>query len=437
LIKANDSLGFSYKLVEYFGEKALNMPYFEPFALELAILICIAEIVLGLAVLVGGKSKLTAALMMAMILFFTWLTYYTATCDPFEEFTVMRDGVEVVETKECVMECGCFGNAIPLTPWESFYKDVVLLFFISIIFIAAFFTDRIKFNSNKEDLYVLPISLLMIAGFSAMMLDWLFPVLFTFLLFAAYLLIKRWKEGSQAEWFTALSALIISGIFQYYTLVHLPIKDYRPYAIGNSIREGMMSAEELGKEPPVNAVEYTFTNLKSGADTIILSTDFLDKKLYADSTFMQKYEVKSYEGKTIELKPGYEPPISDFLLESFEGEDMTSSIIDDPGIVFLQVCYDLEKTNTSNQKEINAFAKSAQDAGQRFFGLTASDDQVTDSWRHDHQAAYPFLRGDEKVLKTIIRANPGIVMMKDGKVLDNWAACDLPVYEEVMQKHSK
>lgn len=437
LIKANDALGFSYKLIEYFGEKALNMTYLEPYALELAIFICIAEIVLGLAVLVGGKSKLTASLMMLMILFFTWLTWYTATCDPFAEFTVMRDGVEMTETKECVMECGCFGNAIPLTPWESFYKDLVLLFFITIIFFAAFFSKKINFNTTKEDLYILPVSLLLIAGFSVMMLDWLFPVAFTFIIFGVYLAIKKFLPGPRAEWLTAIGAAVVCGIFQYYTLVHLPLKDYRPYAIGLSVREGMMSAEDLGKEPPVNAVEYTFTNLKNGKDTIVLSIDYLDQKLYSDSSFIKKYEVKSFEGKTIELKAGYVPPITDFMLETFEGEDITQSVLEDKGIVFLQISYDLEHSNNKYQQEINVFAKSAQDAGHRFFGVTASSDQLADTWRHDHQAAYPFLRCDEKVLKTIIRANPGIVMLSDGKVINKWAACDLPDFQSVIAQHSR
>ena len=90
-----NTLGFSYKLVEYFGEKALNLPYLEPYALGLAIFICIGEIILGLAVLIGARTKLTAALLMVMILFFTWLTFYTATCDPYEQVSKIKDGVEV------------------------------------------------------------------------------------------------------------------------------------------------------------------------------------------------------------------------------------------------------------------------------------------------------------------------------------------------------
>lgn len=436
LIKANDSLGFAYKLVEYFGEKALNMPAFEPFALELAIFICVGEIVLGLAVLIGGRPKLTAALLMLMILFFTWLTWYTATCDPLAEVTVMRDGVEVTETKECVQECGCFGNAIPLTPWESFYKDIVLLFFITIIFVGAFFSNRIRLNSSRDDYAILPASLILIALFSGMFLDWWFPVIFTAILLALYLAVKKFITGEntlKSELVIIALALLACGVFQYQTLVHLPMKDYRPYAIGKSIREGMMSAEDLGKEPPIYAVQYLFTNTGSGKDTVVLSTDYLEKKLYNDETFKRLYEVKSYEGNTIKLQDGYEPPIMDFALEDYEANDLTETIVQDPGVVFLQISYDISKAKTACIGNINAFAKAAQDAGYRYFGATSSSEEEVDTWRHEHQAAYPFLRGDEKVLKTVVRANPGILMIKDGVVLGKWAGCDLPDFSEVQQ----
>ena len=113
LIKANDTLGFSYKLVEYFEPGVLNMEFLIPFALPLAFLICVVEIVLGALVLFGYRIKLSAWLLLGMILFFTWLTFYSAYFNK-------------------VTDCGCFGDAIKLTPWESFTKDVVLLFFILI-----------------------------------------------------------------------------------------------------------------------------------------------------------------------------------------------------------------------------------------------------------------------------------------------------------------
>lgn len=437
LIKANDALGFSYKLVEYFGEKALDMPGFIPYALPIAIFICIGEIVLGLAVLIGGRPKLTAALLMLMILFFTWLTYYTATCDPFEEVLRIRDGVEVVETKECVLECGCFGNAIPLTPWESFYKDVVLLFFITIIFIASFFSNKVKLNTNKLDLIILPASLLLIALFSLIMLDWFFPVVFTAILFGAYLIIKRFNQSTTGEWTVAIVAALICGIFQWYTLAHLPIKDYRPYAEGLSIREGMMSAEELGKEPPVFAVEYLFTNKSSGQDTTVLSTDYLEQKLYNQDWFKNTYENKSWDGKTIKLKDGYEPPISDFALSDVYGEDKTEEILQDKGYTLLHVTYDLSHAAELNSLSLSALAKMIDGDGAKMYGVTSSGTEEIEAYRHDNQLAYPFLIGDEKVLKTVVRANPGFVLIKDGTVIAKWHHNDLPEPSDLVNEYMK
>jgi uncharacterized membrane protein YphA (DoxX/SURF4 family) len=126
LIKANDPLGFSYKLEEYFAESALNLPFLEPFALTLAVLACLAEIVLGFAVIVGGRMKLATASLMVLTIFFGWLTAYTATCDPNGTYTVLVNGVEETRSVTCVTDCGCFGDAMKgsvgrsLTPWESF-----------------------------------------------------------------------------------------------------------------------------------------------------------------------------------------------------------------------------------------------------------------------------------------------------------------------------
>ena len=110
LIKANDTLGFSYKLKEYFEPDVLGwlLGFMEPVALPLAMFVCVGEIVLGVAVVLGGRMKLSAWFLLALILFFTWLTFYSAFFDK-------------------VTDCGCFGDAIKLTPWQSFSKDVVLL----------------------------------------------------------------------------------------------------------------------------------------------------------------------------------------------------------------------------------------------------------------------------------------------------------------------
>ena len=115
LIKLNDPLGFSYKLQEYFSADVLNIPFLEPYALAIALFTVILEVVLGVFLLIGYKPKFTVWSLLGLIVFFTFLTFYSAYFDK-------------------VKDCGCFGDALKLTPWESFTKDVVLLVLILIIF---------------------------------------------------------------------------------------------------------------------------------------------------------------------------------------------------------------------------------------------------------------------------------------------------------------
>src|SRR5690606_31982602 len=116
LIKLNDPVGFSYKLGEYFGETVLNMPFLIPVALPLAVFIVIFEAILGVMLIVGYKPKFTVWSLLLMIVFFTFLTFYSAYFNK-------------------VTDCGCFGDALKLTPWQSFWKDIVLLIFIVILFV--------------------------------------------------------------------------------------------------------------------------------------------------------------------------------------------------------------------------------------------------------------------------------------------------------------
>ena len=115
LIKLNDPLGFSYKLDEYFSEAVFNMPVFIPFTLAIALFLVILEVVLGVMLLIGYKSKWTIWSLLLLVILFTFLTFYSAY------FDVVKD-------------CGCFGDALHLTPWQSFSKDLILLFFILILF---------------------------------------------------------------------------------------------------------------------------------------------------------------------------------------------------------------------------------------------------------------------------------------------------------------
>ncbi|WP_300441640.1 BT_3928 family protein [Christiangramia sp.] len=173
-IKLNDPVGFSYKLQEYFSEPVLDIPFLIPFALVIAILIVIFELVLGIMLLIGYAPKFTSWSLLLMIVFFTFLTFYSAYFNK-------------------VTDCGCFGDAIPLTPWESFYKDVILLILILIIFFNRKFINPI-----------LPVK--------------------------------------YHKWVIFVS-FIACFAFCYHVLMHLPVFDFRPYKVGNNIPEKMKIPE--------------------------------------------------------------------------------------------------------------------------------------------------------------------------------------------------
>ena len=186
LIKSNDALGFMYKLEEYFEPGALNLEAWSPYALEIAVFVCIAEVLLGIALLVGALPKLTSLLTLVMMVFFTWLTWYTATCDPFGTKMITDAlGENIQIANQCVLECGCFGNAIPLTAYQSFLKDLFLLVFVIPITIAAF-RNKIELNDSRTAVIIYTGALVMTFLFSYFILDWNFPILYlVFLLLAA------------------------------------------------------------------------------------------------------------------------------------------------------------------------------------------------------------------------------------------------------------
>ncbi len=186
-IKLNDPLGFSYKLQEYFSPDVLNIPFLEPYALIISVLVVVFEVVLGVFLLIGYKPKFTVWSLLGMIVFFTFLTFYAAY---FEK----------------VKDCGCFGDFIKLKPWETFWKDVVLLVLIIILFIGV---KHIKPIFGK-----LPITVL------------------------------------------ALLSFIISLWFGYHVLMHLPTFDLRAYAIGKNIQEGMNTPKDAPK--PIQEYSWKF-----------------------------------------------------------------------------------------------------------------------------------------------------------------------------------
>lgn len=411
LIKANDTLGFSYKLGEYFGKDVLNMEFLVDYTLPIAVLICVGEVVLGFATLLGGKMKITSWALLLMIVFFTFLTFYSAYFNK-------------------VTSCGCFGDALKLTPWESFYKDIVLLFFILIIFIRR---NHIGLNSSTEDRVILPISVILIALASILVFKWNFPWIFTLLVLAIALLIKAFvKKSDASQWLMAAWVTVASSFFCYYTYAHLPIRDFRPYAIGKSIPEGMKTAEELNLKPPVYAYDYTLTNKKSGDTQVMSSIRYMETQIWKDTT----WEITSTSEPYV-VTEGYIPPIQDFSLTTADGEDVTHNVLENPDYYFFVVAHKISKSAAEPQQKLNELYNAATRDGLRVHGLTSSSPDEVQEFKHEHQSLIEYLIADDITLKTMIRSNPGIMLLKKGKVVMMWHYNDLPPYSEIREQYMK
>jgi len=407
LVKANDPLGFSYKLQEYFEEFEKLKTVFAPLesffkflyglALEQAIFMVILEIVLGVAIIAGYRARLTSWLLLLLILFFTLLTFASAQ-------------YEIVRT------CGCFGDAIPLTPWQSFYKDIALL--VLILFI---FTQRKKIESNQVnylDIIMGVICLGALGWLSFKLLDWKFPFIFGLILIGGYIFWAYVATKQNVAMYNTIVGIIVSVYFTLHCYEHLPAKDFRAYAVGKSIPEQMKGV------PDKLIYHYILKNKATG-----------EQKEF--DAFPPDYE-KDYEYlnfRTEIIEKGVEPKITDFSISNHDGDEYTDDFF--IGYHFLLIAYDLEKASNNKQNEINAFAEKAKADGFNFAGLTASSDKAEKDFIAKYKPTYDYWICDQVVLKTIIRSNPGLVLLKDGVVLGQWHNNDFPDYQKVKDKFLK
>ncbi|WP_296312282.1 BT_3928 family protein [Winogradskyella sp. UBA3174] len=331
-IKLNDPLGFSYKLQEYFGVDVLNMEFLIPYALGISIIVVVFEVVLGVFLLVGYKPKFTVWSLLAMIVFFTFLTFYSAYFDK-------------------VKDCGCFGDALKLTPWESFTKDIVLLFFILILFFGI---KHIKPIFSK-----LPTSII------------------------------------------ALLSFVLSLWFGYHVLMHLPSIDFRAYKIGANIQEGMIVSENAPK--PI--LEYTWTfNVNDEEQEFVTNGSYPS----VDGEYV------GVETKTID--EGYIPPIQDFSIES-DDEDLTSYFLEKDKLVIVAM-YAISTSESEGVAKLKTFTDSAIKNGYTVIGLTSSGSDDKAQIKAGYNLNFDFYLCDEKVIKTVVRANPGIVILNKGTVIN-------------------
>ena len=295
-VKLVDPIGSQYKFQEYFSESVLNMEFLIPYALPFAILLIVAEILLGVMILIGYKSKLTVWSLFLLTLIFLFLTWYSAYFNK-------------------VTDCGCFGDAIKLSTWETFYKNVILIALIVLLLIKVAHIKPV-FKGNV-------------------------PKVITFLSLAVFLYIVQ------------------------HVLTHLPLIDFRAYAIGKNISEGMVYPED-----------------------------------------------------------GSIPPVHDFVLEDAQA-DLAPELLKKEKVM-LVIIYNLDKVDVNGFPAIKEMTTKAKKKGYTVYGVSASFSDELLLAKEKYNLPFDFLFCDETTLKTIIRANPGVVILNKGTVVEkkHWGDID-------------
>ena len=351
VIKANDPLGFAYKLDEYW--EVFGMDWLKSFSLFVSIFMCALEVLLGIMLLIGARIKLTLWLLFLMILFFAGLNFYSGYYD-------------------AVKECGCFGDAIKMTPWQEFRNNIGMLA-MTIFMLFKSSSIRPVFSGKIE---------------KGMM------ILFT----------------------------IASFGLPLYTYNYLPIKDFRPYAIGKNIQEGM----KLPPNAKTDSIQMIFIYEKDGKQMELTPEQIKT----IDSTY------KYVDRKDKVIREGDKPAIHDFSITSLDGSDYTEQILNYSGYYFFLVCHDLDKTNKNVFGKVNDFAKLCRGDKVPIICLTASADRI-ESFKKETGTDIDFYLTDGTQLKTMMRSNPGLILLKQGTVIDMWHYHSFPSYTDVKENFFK
>ena len=339
-VKLVDPIGSSYKFEEYFGADVLNIEFLSPYALHFSIVLILAEIMLGVMLLIGFKPKFTVWSLFFITLLFLFLTWYSAYFDK-------------------VTDCGCFGDAVQLTPWETFYKNIILIALVIFLIIRVY--DIQPIISEK---FVKRISVL---------------------------------------------ALLVFIFITFHVLKHLPLIDFRAYAIGKNIPEGMIYPEGAAKA----VYEDTWIYNVNGKDQVFTTEE---KPWNKDgATFVDR--------KTKIIEKGYELPIHDFTME-INGEDITDKLMKKERLMLI-VSYNLQKSNDKGWLHIKEISEKAMQNGFTVYCFSASTNEDYLKIKNKYNLDFELLFCDETTLKTIVRSNPGIVTLNKGTITGKWNWIDV------------
>jgi uncharacterized membrane protein YphA (DoxX/SURF4 family) len=336
-VKGIDPLGSTYKFNDYF--QAFHLGFLKEISFPLALILCAAEFIVGFSLVTGCKPKFGIRGALFFMIIFTPLSFILALSNP-------------------VSDCGCFGDAITLSNWQTLYKNIVLSLFV-IIFYSGIRNIPERLNP---------------------------------------------KTG----WVILSITFIIFLFFSLYNYKHLPLIDFLPYRVGTSISEKMTIPEGA----PLNEFSTTFIYEKNG-----IQKEFTLANYPANDT---TWKFVSQESKII--KKGYEPPIHDFSITSVNGNEMTDMILNYQGYTVIMVTKKLSEASKFDLQKGFALGSFCVVNNISFYVLTASTRDET----ADYENGLEFCFGDETTLKTMVRSNPGFILLKDGTIMGKWSVATLP-----------
>ena len=326
-VKGVDPLGTSYKIEDYLI--AYQMDWVLPLSLLFAFGLIALEFSLGLMLIFNLLPKFTYWTMAILMGFFTFVTFYDALYNP-------------------IPDCGCFGDALILTNWQTFYKNLVLDFFI----IGLFFYRPLKIKVAKH-------------------------LIWSFVIFIGFL------------------------SFSFYNLQHLPLIDFRFWKIGSQIIDTNQKSIEL---------YLTYQNKNTGEEQEFLSPHFP----YQDSVWLSNWEYKSMR----EFNPNINAETVMFF--DLEGNNATTELL-------LFVSHTVDAIDKEESNKIKHLLQVAEKESLPVFLITASVGKKIDNFVEQNQIDVPVFLADDIDLKTIIRSNPGLILLENGTVINKWAGADFPV----------
>lgn len=345
-VKSIDPVGGGLKMVEYM--LALGMPAFRPYATIFAVLLSSFEFMIGALLLMGLWRKLTAWLVLVFMSFMTLISLYLALFNP-------------------ITDCGCFGDAIHLTNWQTFSKNIPLLL-ASILYCIGY--------------------------------NYIHPLF-----------------KNTGAWI--MTALALFGILflNYRSWQYLPIVDFRPFKVGNSLQSLILVPENA----PQDEYDYTFIYEKGGEKRAFLMDSLPDESWQ----YVERHEKL--------IKKGYHPPVKDFSLFS-EGRDITDQILHNSGPMIWILSPDWQKADRGTAGRINRLYKTASAKGVLVFAISGSDQDNVERWRNATGAAYDNVLLDATTIKTIIRSNPGILFIENGVIKAKVPGRGLPRSNAAMEQ---